>query len=159
MDSPPIYTLPPELVFRIMELAHEDPPSTLLSAALVCRRWRDPAPRELFGHVVINLLVHSLKNQAWIGSPVRERFAIRSLSLTARTGDGQEAEEILSLCGGLQSLILQRDYDREADPDVPDDDAADSLPVGWPAMDWGVLRLPSLVGEHLHLRRKHHTAI
>ncbi|KAL8279564.1 hypothetical protein RQP46_008126 [Phenoliferia psychrophenolica] len=49
-----VHSLASELLFAVFELAH-DPhkPSTMCSAALVCRAWRHPAQRALFQDVVV----------------------------------------------------------------------------------------------------------
>ena len=44
-----IHYLAPETLCTIFELAHDPKePSTMCSAALVCRTWKDPAQRALF---------------------------------------------------------------------------------------------------------------
>ncbi|KAL8279512.1 hypothetical protein RQP46_008074 [Phenoliferia psychrophenolica] len=53
-----IHSLAPEILSDIFELAH-DPhkPSTMKSASLVCRVWRDPAQRTLFLDVVVPIFL------------------------------------------------------------------------------------------------------
>ncbi|KAL8278563.1 hypothetical protein RQP46_009055 [Phenoliferia psychrophenolica] len=95
--------VPPEVLARVFELAHDGPADssrTLRSASLVCGRWRDPAQRELFSHVTLDLLMTPAKADAWLASPARGRYRIQSLSVTEGEGSGQEVEEALKALSG-----------------------------------------------------------
>ena len=135
--------LPPELVARITELAHAagpmGDPMLLSAASLVCRRWRDPAQRELFAHVVLDLDTYPDQGQRWLASPARQRYRVRSMDLTrgGASDEGDEAEQILLQCEGVRTLTLldllepdKYDFNGNLNPSE--------------SVHWGILRLPSL---------------
>lgn len=143
-------TLPPQLLARILHYAHEGAAAaTLLSAALVCRQWRDPAQRQLFAHLTLDLPRHPHRAAQWLASPARTRYLVLSPDATKPSpggghDGGHELARILDVCNGVRELRLQIHY------------VGGGLEPSWSAedptcegVDWGVLRLSSLTGARL----------
>lgn len=145
MEPPPprtIESLPNETLSRIFELIRGPFPSSaqtrwpadigrgfstpLLSAALVCRAWREEAQRELFQHV---LILGSRASRKWLAeSDARARFRVRTLWFHVAWPDVDLGSlvSVLQACEGIQALAL-------LDPGVQ--------------ASWAVLELPALAGE------------
>lgn len=103
-----IHLLPPELVAEIFDYsvtsiiddrADSSRYHDACSLALVCRWFRDPAQRAMFGTVGLYQQSQAL---AWLGSPGRERYLTRHLSLGGV--HKSLAEEVLAACPGLASF-------------------------------------------------------
>lgn len=100
-----IDSLANETLDQIMELLYDEIYYTyehhLFSAALVCRRWRDPARRALFTQAQTRRRHAWLGDKKcalqWIDSPARTRFQCRSLILDRV--DAADVGDVVSLCG------------------------------------------------------------
>lgn len=98
-ESPPttIDSLPDEVLCRIMELVRSSDAdyydcmresSNLFDAALVCRRWREPAQCALFADVRLWVQEDEEKATGFLASPAMGRYPISSLEIT-RKGRGR----------------------------------------------------------------------
>lgn len=97
--------LPDEILEEICEQNHHDYPS-LLSTALVCRRWRHPAQRALFRHLEFE---DPERASEWLASPARPRLHPKSVILDDTEGSMVAA---LRSCRGITSLEANsEDYD------------------------------------------------
>ena len=76
---------------------------SLDQAALVCRRWRDPAQLALFFVVRIRRIRGHDQANRWLASPARGRFRIREARLVGIEAVGP----VLEACGGIRSLVLE----------------------------------------------------
>ncbi|KAL8279568.1 hypothetical protein RQP46_008130 [Phenoliferia psychrophenolica] len=94
----------PEILLHIFELAH-DPhtPSTMKSAALVCRTWRDPAQRTLFLNVVVPISIGGS------GQSKREKRAVQRWDTyrATRLYTPRRVELLVTLpdsCAGIRAI-------------------------------------------------------
>ncbi|KAL8276832.1 hypothetical protein RQP46_010763 [Phenoliferia psychrophenolica] len=109
--------LPPELLYHIFLHAWNDPP-TLLSAALCCSAWTDPAQRVLHTHVVLcqrgaDLNEFDRKAEEWINSVGRQRYRVSSMVIKMTAGRPrafdvatERVQRVLAVCEGLDELEL-----------------------------------------------------
>ena len=80
-----IHDLPLELLGDIIQLV--EPPGALVKIALVCRDWRDPAQRALFGTITLGERERERRGKAderarsWLASEARSRFRTTSLGI------------------------------------------------------------------------------
>ena len=93
-----IHDLPLELLGDILELL--DRPYQKFRAALVCRRWRDPAQRALFGYGSLDDDIST-----WLSSSARARYRVHTLTIEG-TFEELFFARISSACPALRWLNL-----------------------------------------------------
>lgn len=114
-----IDSLAPETLSLIFELVGFDSAdrrnAVLLSASLVCRRWRDEAQRALFTFLSfgtswaedgVDVDVPPLE---WLACAARTRYPVRSLHLGSHLAAGVVAA-ILHACEGLENLCMEMEW-------------------------------------------------
>lgn len=90
---------------------------TLVSAARVCRKWRDPAQRALFGRLRFRY-DSERRVSHWLESAGRARFRVEDIVLLA--GTEEFAREPLEASEGVRSLVFNvADYDLYLLPGPP----------------------------------------
>ncbi|KAL8281290.1 hypothetical protein RQP46_006324 [Phenoliferia psychrophenolica] len=100
-----IDSLAPELLHEILE--HVPLYSDLLSASLICRRWREPAQRALFQTVSFSSNgseVRRRKTRLWLDSPARPRYRTQSLDFGWIRTQSSLLSEVLEATPNLESL-------------------------------------------------------
>ena len=102
-----IHDLPLELLGDFLGLLSV--PEDLYSAALVCRGWREPAQRALFGDDMLPRRRQS-DPSAWLSSSVRARYRVHTLTLYDTVQDSF-LEEVSSARPAVRSLKLCGEQD------------------------------------------------
>ncbi|KAL8291310.1 hypothetical protein RQP46_002288 [Phenoliferia psychrophenolica] len=100
-----IDSLAPELLVEILDLPRY---SDILSASLICRRWREPAQRALFqtGSFSSNGDVRTRKARFWLDSPARPRYRTKSLDFGWIGTQSNLLSEVLEATPNLESLAF-----------------------------------------------------
>ncbi|KAL8280548.1 hypothetical protein RQP46_007196 [Phenoliferia psychrophenolica] len=93
-----------EIIEHILEFAGLDDsglvgtnPSDLLSAALVCSRWREAGQRALCRHVDFDGTRRRLEPARWLASEARSRFRVKTMRINHL--QAEMVMEILGQCG------------------------------------------------------------
>lgn len=86
-----------------MHEARTESRKTVLAAARVCRRWREPAQRALFESVDLHGLMKDRQAKKWLESPTRARFHAKDAFLV-----GHDTPGVLEACRGVTSLAISR---------------------------------------------------
>ncbi|KAL8276447.1 hypothetical protein RQP46_011149 [Phenoliferia psychrophenolica] len=112
-----IHSLPSEILFDILELAH-DPrePSTMCAAALVCRAWRAPAQRALFLDIAVPMVFRDptkerVRSRRWSDLLSTRNLSPRRVELWVPSGSTNEVISARSFwlraCSGVRELSIQ----------------------------------------------------
>ena len=98
-ESPPtsIHSLPLETIIHIMSHAEE---ADMLSAALVCRTWRNPAQKALVRHLRSGLAFR------WAQGPSANRLGDDVRSVEGLHIHGDVLLLVILQCGQLRGLVL-----------------------------------------------------